>query len=306
MCIITKASRNNCQFCRFNKCLAMGMLVDAVREDRAPGGKPRQKKAKLSTEEESSSLQSDSTKMAASSSVSATGMKSEPILRGESIELQTILQGLVDSKPNLIPGPDTDVHGPPIPQVCGMPGMPPGMGPPGMGPPGMGPPGMGPPGMGPPGMGPPGMPPMDAGPPSPNSMTSMQMMKYGYMELRMIIQWAKKVPGFKTVNMVDQMNLLKACFMDLNVLRVSYRSLDLAGTNQIRFGQDLVLSVDDASMLGWSMELLTYTVEYINQLQSLQIDSVEFAVISALVLTYPDAKGIEDNKAKSPNSNQKY
>ena len=37
----------------------------------------------------------------------------------------------------------------------------------------------------------------------------------------MIVQWAKKVPGFKKINMQDQMSLLKACFMDLNVLRLA-------------------------------------------------------------------------------------
>ena len=54
-------------------------------------------------------------------------------------------------------------------------------------------------------------------------MQAQDMMKYGYVELRMIIQWAKRVPGFKSINMADQMNLLKSCFMDLNVLRVAYR-----------------------------------------------------------------------------------
>ncbi|XP_071947800.1 nuclear receptor subfamily 6 group A member 1-like [Antedon mediterranea] len=38
-CEITKAQRNRCQYCRFQKCLQMGMMLEAVREDRMPGGR---------------------------------------------------------------------------------------------------------------------------------------------------------------------------------------------------------------------------------------------------------------------------
>ena len=38
-CEITKAQRNRCQYCRFKKCLEQGMVLQAVREDRMPGGR---------------------------------------------------------------------------------------------------------------------------------------------------------------------------------------------------------------------------------------------------------------------------
>ncbi|KAJ8300184.1 hypothetical protein KUTeg_021703 [Tegillarca granosa] len=38
-CEINKMQRNRCQFCRFKKCLEMGMVLAAVREDRMPGGR---------------------------------------------------------------------------------------------------------------------------------------------------------------------------------------------------------------------------------------------------------------------------
>lgn len=38
-CEVTKAQRNRCQYCRFQKCLRMGMMLEAVREDRMPGGR---------------------------------------------------------------------------------------------------------------------------------------------------------------------------------------------------------------------------------------------------------------------------
>ncbi|VDM74277.1 unnamed protein product [Strongylus vulgaris] len=38
-CPMTKEHRNRCQFCRFQKCLQRGMVLEAVREDRMPGGR---------------------------------------------------------------------------------------------------------------------------------------------------------------------------------------------------------------------------------------------------------------------------
>ncbi|CAF1477869.1 unnamed protein product [Adineta ricciae] len=38
-CIIDKSQRNRCQYCRFTKCLAKGMVIAAVRFDRTPGGR---------------------------------------------------------------------------------------------------------------------------------------------------------------------------------------------------------------------------------------------------------------------------
>ncbi|CAI4227371.1 unnamed protein product [Auanema sp. JU1783] len=38
-CPMTKEHRNRCQYCRFQKCLQQGMVLEAVREDRMPGGR---------------------------------------------------------------------------------------------------------------------------------------------------------------------------------------------------------------------------------------------------------------------------
>ncbi|CAB3399254.1 unnamed protein product [Caenorhabditis bovis] len=38
-CTIDKKHRNRCQYCRFQKCLREGMVLEAVREDRMPGGR---------------------------------------------------------------------------------------------------------------------------------------------------------------------------------------------------------------------------------------------------------------------------
>ena len=46
-CNVSKFTRNNCQHCRFQKCLEAGMKKEAVRDDRSPGGKNRNKRQRL-------------------------------------------------------------------------------------------------------------------------------------------------------------------------------------------------------------------------------------------------------------------
>ena len=47
------------------------------------------------------------------------------------------------------------------------------------------------------------------------------------------------------------------------------------------------MGTEEAMNLGWGTDLIRCTVEYIRQLRNLKLDKVEFAVLNALVLTYP-------------------
>lgn len=47
-CVINKNTRNSCQFCRFQKCLALGMKREAVREDRTPCSAKTAKRMRIS------------------------------------------------------------------------------------------------------------------------------------------------------------------------------------------------------------------------------------------------------------------
>ncbi|CAF1608189.1 unnamed protein product, partial [Didymodactylos carnosus] len=46
-CVVDKTQRNRCQHCRFQKCLKSGMVIGAVRLDRAPGGRTPENVARL-------------------------------------------------------------------------------------------------------------------------------------------------------------------------------------------------------------------------------------------------------------------
>lgn len=113
-----------------------------------------------------------------------------------------------------------------------------------------------------------------------------KMMELAYQELYMIIQWAKDVPGFKEIDLEDQVCLLKASFMDLNVFRLAYRSVP-CDPNSLRFGKELFCEKHEVTAFGWAEDLVDTTLEFTDKLRSLNMDVNEFACLNALVLLSP-------------------
>ncbi|XP_005100202.2 retinoic acid receptor RXR-alpha-B [Aplysia californica] len=226
MCFINKFSRNSCQFCRFQKCLNMGMRRDAVREDRSPGGKHRHKRQRLS----------DQSGAGAALGGNFLGAGAGPV-DGEMAGMEDALRDqLLAARPHLYPKAD---------------GQPDKM----------------------------------------EKISINELMQYGYLELRYIIDWAKKVPGFSELEMADQMALLKSSFMELNVLRLSYRSMHLEG--KIKFAEDTILPLDYCENMGWGKELVDGTIDFAQRLKEINLDLTEFCILNAIVLMYPDAHGLK-------------
>ncbi|XP_068689191.1 retinoic acid receptor RXR-alpha-B-like isoform X1 [Montipora foliosa] len=69
-CPVDKRHRNRCQFCRLQKCLKAGMLKEAVREDRTPGGKHKNTSFPLSARIKSEPAAKQARKSSTSSSSS--------------------------------------------------------------------------------------------------------------------------------------------------------------------------------------------------------------------------------------------
>ena len=112
------------------------------------------------------------------------------------------------------------------------------------------------------------------------------LLQYAYHELYCIIQWAKRVPGFKEVNLEDQVTILKSCFMELDVFRLSYRSIPCA-PNSLMFGKDVIFERDQVLEFGWGEDIVDCSLEFTEKLRDLNMDCSEFACLSALVLLSP-------------------
>ncbi|BFZ25602.1 hypothetical protein BsWGS_28641 [Bradybaena similaris] len=223
VCYINKFSRNSCQFCRFQKCLNMGMRRDAVREDRSPGGKHRHKRPRMEDPALMSSCDIETSP--------------SPLTDTDRATLDPLRDSLLAARPHLYPKAEnsTDRN---------------------------------------------------------EAISVNDLMHYGYLELRYIIEWAKKVPGFADLDFSDQMALLKSSFMELNVLRLSYRSMGL--DNKIKFCEDIILPLEYCESVGWGKELVDGTIDFAQRLKDISLDLTEFCVLNGIVLMYPDAHGIQD------------
>lgn len=247
-CEVNQISRNRCQYCRFNKCLAQGMLKEAVREDRTPGGRHRHrslqdhrpKKPQRSARDESGTNGvvngDDSTDMSL-----APRSADAPSSREETMAFIAKIQENVTLIPE-IPGHTLESAE------------------------------------------------------KPGSKDVNKLMALAYTELQYVIQWAKGVPGFKDLHLEDQVCLLKACFMDLNVFRLAYRSV-ACDPMSVRFSQNTILEKEEVVALGWAEDLVDATLEFSDKLRSLNLDNNEFACLSALVLLSPDTPELK-NRAK--------
>lgn len=127
-----------------------------------------------------------------------------------------------------------------------------------------------------------------------NNLTGNELLQCSYLELKYIIDWAKKVPGFQDLCVIDQTSLLKSSFMELSVLRLSYRSMGLK--NVIKFAEGMLVPINYATNIGWGNELINASLEFSLRLQSIRLDHSEFCILNALVLTYPDASGVQDKQ----------
>ena len=105
----------------------------------------------------------------------------------------------------------------------------------------------------------------------------------GYQDLRNIILWSKCVPGFNDLVYDDKLRVLRACWMDLVVLRLSYRSLRYPKGITV-FGENLCLAHSEVMKMGWSQNMVDDHEDFTEKLRLVKLDSSEFACVCALVL----------------------
>jgi hypothetical protein len=105
----------------------------------------------------------------------------------------------------------------------------------------------------------------------------------GLQDLKNAVRWTKSVPGFTELSWDDKVCLIRASWMDLILLRLSYRSLDYPKGTTV-FGRSLVMKHSEVKKMGWSQGMMDDHDEFTDKLRMLHPDKNEFACLCALVL----------------------
>ncbi|XP_044214415.1 nuclear receptor subfamily 1 group D member 2a [Thunnus albacares] len=109
--------------------------------------------------------------------------------------------------------------------------------------------------------------------------------------VREVVEFAKRIPGFRDLPEHDQVSLLKAGTFE--VLMVRFASLFNMVERTVTFRSGKRYSLDTLRSLG-AGELLNSMCEFSEKLMALRLDSEEMSLFTAVVLVSADRSGIQD------------
>ncbi|XP_054469026.1 steroidogenic factor 1-like [Anoplopoma fimbria] len=113
-----------------------------------------------------------------------------------------------------------------------------------------------------------------------------------------IVEWARTSVFFKQLKVNDQMKLLHSCWSDLLLLDIISRQVLYGKEGRLLLvtGQEMELS-DVASHAGLTVaDLVQRGQELVEKLHIIKVDRQEFACIKFIILFNPDVKQLEDHQ----------
>ncbi|KAJ7990337.1 hypothetical protein DPEC_G00299250 [Dallia pectoralis] len=113
-------------------------------------------------------------------------------------------------------------------------------------------------------------------------------------ELLVMIGWAKHIPGFSALSMVDQMALLQSGWMETVVLSVVFRSLGYS--QELVFAENLLLDQSQCRAAGLA-DLYTALRQLTTKYQQINPSPEEVVTLKAMALANSDAENLESPEA---------
>lgn len=105
-------------------------------------------------------------------------------------------------------------------------------------------------------------------------------------ELMATIGWAKQVPGFTSLPLSDQMNLLQGSWLDVLCFNVAFRSSPYKGF--LVYADDLIMSEADSLNGCIPLELNVMTRKLARKLSELALTREEYVLMKVMLLLNPD------------------
>jgi len=111
---------------------------------------------------------------------------------------------------------------------------------------------------------------------------------------REIIEFSKNIPGFKKLDLNDQIALIKGSCVEMLFIKTNYTfSIE---DETFRFGR-INYNVESDPSSGLTPEFVDLYLNFHRKLKSLKLDNEEFAMIMSICLFSPDRAMVEDTNA---------
>ncbi|XP_029965425.1 estrogen receptor 2a isoform X1 [Salarias fasciatus] len=101
-------------------------------------------------------------------------------------------------------------------------------------------------------------------------------------ELVHMISWAKKIPGFVELSLLDQVHLLECCWLEVLMIGLMWRSVDHPG--KLIFSPDLSLSREEGSCVQGFVEIFDMLVAATSRVRELKLQREEYVCLKAMIL----------------------
>lgn len=97
-----------------------------------------------------------------------------------------------------------------------------------------------------------------------------------------MIGWAKKIPGFVELSLLDQVRLLESCWMEVLMVGLMWRSIDHPG--KLIFAPDLVLDRDEGKCVEGILEIFDMLLATTARFRELKLQHKEYLCVKAMIL----------------------
>uniref|UniRef100_A0A8C6T4E8 Estrogen receptor 2a n=1 Tax=Neogobius melanostomus TaxID=47308 RepID=A0A8C6T4E8_9GOBI len=114
------------------------------------------------------------------------------------------------------------------------------------------------------------------------AIVMMSLTNLADKELVYMISWAKKIPGFVELNLVDQVHLLEGCWMEVLMIGLMWRSVNHPG--KLIFSPDLSLSREEGSCVQGFVEIFDMLLAATSRVRELKLQREEYVCLKTMIL----------------------
>ncbi|XP_018017941.1 ecdysone receptor isoform X3 [Hyalella azteca] len=125
------------------------------------------------------------------------------------------------------------------------------------------------------------------------SMRFSHITEMTIVTVKLIVEFARRVPGFDTLMQNDQISLLKACTQEIIMLRAA-RRYDVA-TDSIVFSNNYPYKKEAYKKAGMLPEITEVLFSFCRNMSNMKVDNAEYALLTAIVL-FSDRPNVKERE----------